>query len=326
MKKYQSVACIGLLLFGVLGASFFVFLRTQTEPEEMSCTMEAMICPDGSAVGRTGPNCEFALCPSLNAENTGTAGIQEKITMQGISVTPLEVIEDSRCPVDVTCVWAGTVRVRVKLEAAGAREEVVLPFGDPVSFADAQVELKSVSPVSYLQKQILPEEYRFEFIVTDHDLSWFVPQIAELPEGFLLAIDEEGNNEFSNPGFIEDKEVWRELYGNVDISRINKVYGVGYERKRDKGCEFQDSGAIAPCISDFISGVAVEYKSAMDLEREALNFQVDESEYILAMRYLGKGTILVIVHSNYRSADQNREGLEMLVRHLQSRTGLEILK
>lgn len=28
-----------------------------------ACTMEAKICPDGSSVSRTGPNCEFAPCP-----------------------------------------------------------------------------------------------------------------------------------------------------------------------------------------------------------------------------------------------------------------------
>jgi len=27
------------------------------------CTMEAKLCPDGTSVGRTGPNCEFAPCP-----------------------------------------------------------------------------------------------------------------------------------------------------------------------------------------------------------------------------------------------------------------------
>lgn len=27
------------------------------------CTVEAKVCPDGSAVGRSGPNCEFAACP-----------------------------------------------------------------------------------------------------------------------------------------------------------------------------------------------------------------------------------------------------------------------
>lgn len=34
-------------------------------PDEKSvaCTMEAKFCPDGSSVGRVGPNCEFAECP-----------------------------------------------------------------------------------------------------------------------------------------------------------------------------------------------------------------------------------------------------------------------
>jgi len=29
----------------------------------VACTMEAKICPDGSTVGRSGPNCEFDPCP-----------------------------------------------------------------------------------------------------------------------------------------------------------------------------------------------------------------------------------------------------------------------
>ena len=28
------------------------------------CTMDAMLCPDGSSVGREGPDCEFAACPA----------------------------------------------------------------------------------------------------------------------------------------------------------------------------------------------------------------------------------------------------------------------
>jgi len=28
----------------------------------IACTAEAKLCPDGSAVGRTGPDCEFAAC------------------------------------------------------------------------------------------------------------------------------------------------------------------------------------------------------------------------------------------------------------------------
>lgn len=31
--------------------------------EAVACTEEAKVCPDGSSVGREGPNCEFAACP-----------------------------------------------------------------------------------------------------------------------------------------------------------------------------------------------------------------------------------------------------------------------
>ncbi len=36
------------------------------------CTADAKICPDGSSVGRVGPNCEFAPCPAMN-NTTGNA-------------------------------------------------------------------------------------------------------------------------------------------------------------------------------------------------------------------------------------------------------------
>lgn len=31
--------------------------------DRVMCTMDAKLCPDGSAVGRSGPHCEFAPCP-----------------------------------------------------------------------------------------------------------------------------------------------------------------------------------------------------------------------------------------------------------------------
>lgn len=40
--------------------------------EPVFCTMDAKICPDGSAVGRVGPNCEFAPCPGATSTATTT--------------------------------------------------------------------------------------------------------------------------------------------------------------------------------------------------------------------------------------------------------------
>lgn len=41
------------------------------------CTMEAKLCPDGSSVGRVGPNCEFAPCPAGKPEEHSGSGAQK---------------------------------------------------------------------------------------------------------------------------------------------------------------------------------------------------------------------------------------------------------
>lgn len=45
------------------------------EPPATACTQEAKQCPDGSYVGRTGPNCEFEACPNnILLYNSGVRG------------------------------------------------------------------------------------------------------------------------------------------------------------------------------------------------------------------------------------------------------------
>lgn len=39
-------------------------------PAQVGCTEEAKICPDGSAVGRVGPSCDFAPCPEDPSAST----------------------------------------------------------------------------------------------------------------------------------------------------------------------------------------------------------------------------------------------------------------
>lgn len=44
-------------------------------PEPIGCTEEAKMCPDGSAVGRVGPDCEFEECPQIKPQGTMCGGI-----------------------------------------------------------------------------------------------------------------------------------------------------------------------------------------------------------------------------------------------------------
>lgn len=42
---------------------------TDTGSGDVACTMDAKLCPDGSYVGRQGPNCEFTPCPGENSSS-----------------------------------------------------------------------------------------------------------------------------------------------------------------------------------------------------------------------------------------------------------------
>ena len=48
-----------------IGAVWVYTVAKRPLPSERGCTLEAKICPDGSAVGRSGPNCAFAACPGV---------------------------------------------------------------------------------------------------------------------------------------------------------------------------------------------------------------------------------------------------------------------
>lgn len=155
MKNTYIVLAI-LALGGILGA---VLLIPKSNPGSMMCTKEAKICPDGSSVGRTGPTCDFAACPFITSTTTPpstslptapvttmTTKLHQKISIEGIIVTPLEVIEDSRCPPGAQCIQAGTVKVSVMLESGDSQEKVILTLHDNVQFMNKNVELVGVSP------------------------------------------------------------------------------------------------------------------------------------------------------------------------------------
>jgi len=68
MLNLKILVPIIAITFIVIVGGFFAWQHFGT-PKQVGCTEEARICLDGSAVGRTGPNCEFAACP---ADETAT--------------------------------------------------------------------------------------------------------------------------------------------------------------------------------------------------------------------------------------------------------------
>jgi hypothetical protein len=58
-----------------------------------------------------------------------------QISADNISVTFQEVLEDSRCPVDVTCIWAGLAKVSLQVSVSGQEREISLSTSPPENSA-----------------------------------------------------------------------------------------------------------------------------------------------------------------------------------------------
>lgn len=70
MKRF-GIAIIVLAVIALAGW-LLIHVRMVPRPSAQACTLEAKLCPDGTVVGRTGPNCAFAQCPEVSTSTTTT--------------------------------------------------------------------------------------------------------------------------------------------------------------------------------------------------------------------------------------------------------------
>ena len=96
MKNYLWAIVLPLVLVAVLEIYIYNSNHNQTSGQ-VACTEEAKQCPDGSYVGRTGPNCAFADCP------TSTSTPQSDGTLKGtITIGPICPVEQVGHPCNPT--------------------------------------------------------------------------------------------------------------------------------------------------------------------------------------------------------------------------------
>jgi hypothetical protein len=89
-------------------------------------------------------------------------GLNEDIRVGGLVVRPLAVTEDSRCPVNVTCVWSGRLVLRARI--SGVRGEAAISSIEPLAVpGGGRLELASVWPPRVHGGEGPRPPYRFGF-------------------------------------------------------------------------------------------------------------------------------------------------------------------
>lgn len=72
---------------------------------------------------------------------------------------PVAIVQDSRCPANANCVWAGQLIVDFRMQG---QRSMRLEMGKPLAIADGRLTLVGASPQPIAGKAIPPQAYRFQ--------------------------------------------------------------------------------------------------------------------------------------------------------------------
>ncbi len=100
--------------------------------------------------------------PKLGEEFELAVDQTAQITAENISVTFQELLEDSRCPIDVTCIWAGLAEVSLQVSVSGQERELSLSTSPPENsavFENYTFRLIRVRPVPRSNQNIDSSAY-----------------------------------------------------------------------------------------------------------------------------------------------------------------------
>lgn len=82
------ITIIGLIVIFGVGIYYLTRGEANMDENQVFCTLDAMMCPDGSYVGRVPPTCEFAACP---ATSTTTGNMMEDGTTSATGSIELDI-------------------------------------------------------------------------------------------------------------------------------------------------------------------------------------------------------------------------------------------
>ena len=101
------------------------------------------------------------------APQGSAVALGQSVRVGAVTVTPKSVVEDSRCPIDARCVWAGRLVVKTQIEGRtreGAwRDAADMRLGETYGTHGQVIALISGEPAKTTEHETQPTEYRFTY-------------------------------------------------------------------------------------------------------------------------------------------------------------------
>lgn len=98
---------------------------------------------------------------SMARSDGNDVALGQEAMVDGPIVKPIAVLEDSRCPMNARCVWAGRVRLKMLWMRSKGDQEFELTLAEPKPLANGSITLTSVRPDKRTDVVLKPADYRF---------------------------------------------------------------------------------------------------------------------------------------------------------------------
>lgn len=138
--------------------------------------------PPGESVA-TSTGVAATTTPTSTATSTATTTlvrvetrINQGASALDVTVTPRELLEDSRCPIGVQCIWAGRVRVAVDISSGLGTAHETYEIGTMITTEAEAVTLVEVAPSPRADIERTPSDYTFIFEIEKRDINAINPR------------------------------------------------------------------------------------------------------------------------------------------------------
>ena len=179
MKIVTRIVLLAIVLV-LIGAGWYLFykqLGTGGAPEETDDILCAQVItparnPETQQVMDFPTPCDVpsgwdVLTPGSDGGEARVVQVETQIGKEvsalDVSILPREVLSDSRCAVEVTCIWAGTVKLRATLSSGLGTANQIFELGVPITTEAEEITLVKVDPAPHQNITIAPGAYVFGF-------------------------------------------------------------------------------------------------------------------------------------------------------------------
>ena len=105
--------------------------------------------------------------PKPAAPGSFVSSLSQATQLGSRTVTPLAIVEDSRCPANANCVWAGRVRLRVAVRDGLDTDSGEVSFGEPLALTrGGWLHLLAVCPNRIAAAAIPSADYRLHLALS----------------------------------------------------------------------------------------------------------------------------------------------------------------